>query len=61
MFNNIVKAVIDVEQEIMVVDAMLHADQEDFLLNQGSVQENLWGINLYPELFGTRNLSNLIP
>lgn len=53
MFNNIVKAVIDVEQEIIVVDAMLHSDQEEYLLDQGSLQENLWGINLHPESFGT--------
>lgn len=53
MFDNIVKAVIDVEQEIMIVDAMLHADQEECLLDQGSLQENLWGINLHPEYFGT--------
>jgi anthranilate/para-aminobenzoate synthase component II len=53
MFNNIVKSVIDVEQEVMVVDAMLHSDQEEYLLNLGSEQANLWGINLHPESFGT--------
>ena len=53
MFNNIVKAVIDIEQEIIVVDAMLHSDQEEHLLDKGCLQENLWGINLHPELFGT--------
>ncbi len=53
MFNNIVKAVVDIEQEIMVVDAMLHSDQEEYMLEQGSLQENLWGINLHPALFGT--------
>ena len=52
MFGNFVKAVIDIEQEIMVVDAALHADQEDYLLENGSQQENLWGINIYPELSG---------
>ena len=34
----------------MVIDASLHADEEAFLLSQGSDQTNLWGINLYPEL-----------
>ncbi len=53
MFNNIVKAVVDVEQEIMVVDAQLHSDEEEYLLENGSLQENLWGINLHPELFGS--------
>ncbi len=50
MFGNLVKAVVDVEKNILVVDAELHSDQEAFLLESGSRQENLWGINIYPEL-----------
>lgn len=53
MFGNFVKAVVDVELGIMAVDAELHADLEALLLENGSKQENLWGINLYPELSGT--------
>jgi hypothetical protein len=49
MFDGLVKAVVDIENEIMVVDAELHADQEDYLLKRGSKQDNLWGINIYPE------------
>lgn len=49
-FGTLVKAVVDVEKEVIVVDADLHADQEAFLLNNGSKQINLWGINLYPFL-----------
>jgi len=52
MFGNLVKAVVDVEKEIMTVDAGLHADEEALLLENGSKQENLWGINLYPEMEG---------
>lgn len=52
MFNHLVKAVVDIEKEIMVVDADLHADQEALLLENESDQQNLWGINLYPEQFG---------
>ena len=48
MFDNLVKAVVDIEKEIMAVNAMMHADQESLLLDKGSKQENLWGINLYP-------------
>jgi hypothetical protein len=51
-FGEMTKAVVDLEKEIMVVDADLHADQEALLLQQGSKQKNLWGINLYPELYG---------
>jgi len=50
MFGNLVKAVVDVEKEILVVDAELHSDQEAYLLQLGSKQENLWGINIYPDL-----------
>ena len=48
--GSLVKAIVDVELGIMAVDAELHADQEACLLGQGSAQENLWGINLYPNL-----------
>lgn len=51
-FGNMVKAVVDIDKRIMVIDADLHADEEAELLNQKSKQENLWGINLYPELEG---------
>lgn len=53
MFGNLVKAVIDVEKKVLVVDAELHSDQEAYLLEQGSKQEDLWGINIYPELTGS--------
>ena len=52
MFGNLVKAVVDVEKGIMAVDAELHSDEEAFLLEKGSKQANLWGINIYPEFFG---------
>lgn len=49
-FGDLVKAVVDVERGVMVVDAELHSDQEAELLAGGSLQQNLWGINLYPDL-----------
>lgn len=52
MYGNLVKAVVDVEKEIMAVDAELHADEEKLLLENGSKQKDLWGINLYPEAKG---------
>jgi hypothetical protein len=51
-FGDMVKAVVDVEKGIMAVDAELHADEEEALLEMGSAQVNLWGINLYPEVVG---------
>ncbi len=47
-FGNLVKAVVDTEREVMAVGGELHADGEAVLLEQGSKQEHLWGINLYP-------------
>ena len=49
-FGDLVKAVVDVERGIMVVDAEMHSDQEAELLADGSRQRDLWGINLYPDL-----------
>jgi hypothetical protein len=54
LFGDMVKAVVDVEKEIIAIDAELHADLESLLLQQGSKQVNLWGINLYPELPGSQ-------
>lgn len=48
-FGDMVKAVVDVEKELLAIDAELHADLEQLLLQEGSKQESLWGINLYPE------------
>ena len=52
MFGDLVKAVVDVRQGLMAVDAELHSDEEAFLLERGSAQEDLWGINLYTALPG---------
>jgi len=51
-FANMVKAIVDIKKEIILIDAKLHADEEAYLIQQGSKQENLWGINLYPDLEG---------
>ena len=39
MFDGLVKAVVDIERGVMVVDAEMHADQEDYLLEDGSEQK----------------------
>jgi hypothetical protein len=51
-FGDMIKAVVDLRRRVMIVDADLHADQEGHLLAEGSRQEDLWGINLYPGLSG---------
>lgn len=52
-FGNLVKAVVDVERGVMAVDAEMHADEEATLLDDGSSQPALWGVNLYPASYGT--------
>ncbi|HEX4068585.1 MAG TPA: DUF5674 family protein [Candidatus Babeliales bacterium] len=48
MHKNIVKAVVDLEKGVMVVDADMHVDEEVLLLEEESRQEDLWGINIHP-------------
>ena len=44
-----IKAVVDLKKEIIALDGELHADLEALLIEKGSKQEDLWGINLYLE------------
>jgi len=53
MFGNLVKAVVDVEREVVALDAELHVDLAELLVTQGSTNKNLWGVNIYPD--GTGN------
>ena len=53
MYGSIVKADVDISKNTLVVDMDMHSDGEAFLLEQGSKQEDLWGLNLHPDRFGT--------
>lgn len=66
LYGDMVKAVIDIEKEVMAVGAELHADEEAFLIERNSGQENLWGINLYttrpmPEMVEFDSMINIRP
>ena len=66
LYGDMVKAVVDVEKEVMAVGAELHADEEAFLMERNSLQENLWGINLYtervmPEMLEFDSMINIRP
>ena len=52
MFGTMVKAVVDVDRELLAVDGELHSDLEALLIENGSKLQSLWGINLYPEMTG---------
>jgi hypothetical protein len=51
-FGDLVKAVIDVDRQLVAIDAELHSDLEALFLEDGSKQSSLWGINFYPDLEG---------
>jgi len=45
--DNAIKAAVDIKKEIMAVDSPMHYDCEQLLLENGSSQADIWGINLY--------------
>ena len=48
-FGDLVKAAVDIKQGIIALGPELHADAEAELIEkEGSLRENIWGINLYP-------------
>jgi len=51
-FGDMVKAVVDVERGVMAIGGELHSDEEALLLEDGSTQQHLWGINLFPGVGG---------
>jgi len=49
-YGNMVKAVVDIEKEIMAIGGELHADANELLFGkEGSDSKNVWGINIYPK------------
>jgi hypothetical protein len=52
MYGTLVKADVDIVKKLLLVDMEMHADGEAYLLGNGSLQNNLWGINLHPDKFG---------
>lgn len=55
MYGSLVKADVDLVKKIVIVDMEMHADGEAYLIENGSEQKDLWGINLKPDLFGTED------
>jgi hypothetical protein len=47
--TDLLKIVVDIKRNIIAVDAEMHADLEELLLENSSEQEDLWGANLFPE------------
>jgi hypothetical protein len=55
-FGDMVKGVVDLRRAIILLDADMHSDQEAELLAEGARQEDLWGVNLYPDLSGDERI-----
>ncbi|MFH1292043.1 MAG: DUF5674 family protein [bacterium] len=47
-FDEMIKFVVDIDKKMLALGGEMHADQEQLLLENGSVQTNLWGGNIYP-------------
>ena len=65
-FGDMVKGVVDIERQIMALGGEMHADEEAVLLERGSKQDNLWGVNLYvdtpfPEMVEFDSMINIRP
>ena len=41
-YGGLVKAVVDIEKKVMMAGTTMHADAEEFLLENGSQQKDLW-------------------
>lgn len=45
-YDDMIKCVVDIERELVAINADLHSDLEQLLLDDGSDQHNLYGINI---------------
>jgi len=49
MHEKLVKAMVDIEKEVIAVDAPMHADLMEYLIQEeNSEPQYLWGINIHP-------------
>jgi len=49
-YGDMIKAVVDIEKGIMAIGGELHSDANELLIEkEGCSQENVWGINIYPD------------
>jgi hypothetical protein len=47
-FGDMVKAAVDVGRGVIALGGELHSDEEALLLEDGAMQADVWGINIYP-------------
>ena len=47
-YGSMIKIAVDIRRKILAGGGEMHADCEQFLLDDGSEQEDIWGSNWYP-------------
>lgn len=62
-YTDYIKVVVDVEKGILAAGGLLHSDAEKMLLENGSLQKNLWGggVDLVSGDFDGISLINIRP
>jgi hypothetical protein len=51
-YVDMVKGVADLEKEIIALGGEYHIDANNVLIDNSSIQKNLWGFNIYPKKKG---------
>lgn len=46
-YGTMAKVVVDIERNVLSIGCEFHIDCNEELINDGSAQKNLWGVNLY--------------
>jgi len=46
-YGDMIKGVVDVEREVLAMGGEYHIDASNVLIENGSVQKNVWGFNWY--------------
>lgn len=62
-FEDYFKIVVDLEKEIIAIGGKLHSDAEKLLIENGSVQKNIWGggYDTKTKNFDTQAMINIRP
>lgn len=45
-YDDLIKGVVDIQRKVVALGGEMHADSEEVLLEDGSIQSDLWGFNI---------------
>ena len=46
-FDSMIEYVVDINKSLLAIGGKLHSDSEKVLLKNDSIQESIWGANIY--------------